>query len=270
MFRLGSRTFARGIHRSFSSDSSVDVSESDGVRSLHLGTDTIQSSMRLSAPYALELPYTRGMMAFLLFSSQVKHVLAIGLGGGSVPKYIHRHLPGVQTKVVEINPQIIRIARSHFEVPEDDERLQVVDGDGVAYLGENPDSAQVLMIDAFDSNGIPMDMCSQEFFDSCAAALTSDGMLMMNIWGSDRNFDVYLQRIEQSFKQRVLMLPTGRPGNIVVIGFRREPADLRWGTLHGRAKLLESKHKIEFLQVVEKLREHNNSTNNRLWLERQS
>jgi len=267
MFRLGSGTFARGIHRSFANDSSVDVSESDGVRSLHLGTDTIQSSMRLSAPYALELAYTRGMMAFLLFSSQVKNVLAIGLGGGSVPKYIHQHLPGMQIKVVEINPQIIRIARSHFAVPEDDERLQVIEGDGVEYLGENSNSSQVLMIDAFDSNGIPADMCTREFFDSCAAALTSDGMLVMNIWGSDRNFDVYLQRIEQSFNQRVLMLPTGRPGNIVVIGFRRAPADLRWTTLRERAKALESNHKIEFLQFVEKLRDNNAGTNNRLLLE---
>lgn len=267
MFRLGSRTFARGIHRSFANDSSVDVSESDGVRSLHLGTDTIQSSMRLSAPYALELAYTRGMMAFLLFSSQVKNVLAIGLGGGSVPKYIHQHLPGIQIKVVEINPRIIRIARSHFEVPDDDERLQVIEGDGVSYLGENPNSSQVLMIDAFDSNGIPADMCTQEFFDSCAAALSSDGMLVINLWGSDKNFDVYLQRIENSFNRRVLMLPTGRPGNIVVLGFRRVPADLRWTTLRERAKALESNYKIEFLQFVEKLRDNNASTNNRLLLE---
>lgn len=267
MFRLGPRKFARSIHRSVVDDSSVDVSESDGVRSLHLGTETIQSSMRISAPYALELAYTRGMLAFLLFSAQVKNVLAVGLGGGSVPKYIHHHLPEIVTRVVEINPQITRIARSHFHVPEDDERLQVIEGDGAAYLRENPATAQVLMIDAFDSQGIPADLCSQEFFDSCAAAVTGDGLMAINLWGSDKKFDVYLQRIEQSFNQRVLILPTGRPGNIVVFGFRRAPADLRWATLRERAKALESHHKIEFLQFVEKLRDHNPNTSNRLLLE---
>ena len=265
MFRIGTR-LVRNIHRSVSAESSVDVSELDGVRSLYLGTDTVQSAMRVSAPYALELAYSRGMMCVLLFSTKLRDILAIGLGGGSVPKYIHQYLPEITTRVIEINPQIIRIARSHFQVTENDERLQVIEGDGVLYLTENLNSVQVLMIDAFDSNGIPADMCTQAFFDSCAAVLKSDGMMAINLWGSDRNFDVYLQRIEQSFNQRVLMLPTGRPGNIVVFGFKRAPTDLRWTTLRERAKVLELTHKIEFLTFVEKLREYNPNTSNRLLL----
>jgi len=264
MFRLGS--IARSIHRSVMKDT-VDVSESNGVRSLHLGSPTVQSAMRVKAPYDLELSYTRGMMAYLLFSNKVTDVLGVGLGGGSVAKYIHHCLPAVKTRVVEINPQIIQIARSHFAVPEDDERLQVIEADGAVYLKENPGTTQLLMIDAFDSKGIPSDLCTQDFFDTCAEAVTLDGMLVMNLWGSDRNFDVYCQRIEQSFNQRVLILPTGRPGNIVVFGFKRLPRDLRWASLRERAKALESEHKIEFLEFVEKLREHNHSSNNRLLLE---
>lgn len=264
MFHIGARS-ARSIHRSVAKESSVDVSEIDGVRSLHLGNDTVQSAMRINTPYALELAYSRGMMCVLLFSNAVKDVLAIGLGGGSVPKYIHQYLPEITTRIIEVNPQVIRIARSHFQLPENDERLEVIEGDGVLYLAENPNSTQVLMIDVFDSHGIPADVGSQAFFDDCAAALKSDGMMAMNLWGSDRNFDMYLQRIEQSFNQRVLILPTGRPGNIVVFGFRRTP-DLRWTTLRERAKALESTHKIEFLEFVEKLREHNPNTNNRLLL----
>ena len=266
MFRAGNR-LARSIHRHFGAEVSVDVSEVDGVRNLHLGNDTVQSAMRLKAPYALELAYTRGMMAYLLFSDKVTNVLAVGLGGGSVPKYIHHHLPQVTTRVIEINPQVIRIARSHFALPEDDERLTVIEGDGVDYLLAHPNSAQVLMIDAFDSFGIPDAMCTQAFFDSCAEALTLDGMFAINLWGSDKNFDIYLQRIEQSFNQRVLILPTGRPGNVVVFGFKRTPVDLRITSLRERAKRLEQDHKIEFLEFVEKLRDHNQSSGHRLLLE---
>jgi spermidine synthase len=262
------RKFVRGIQRA-AQKSDVEVSESNGVRSLHLGSSTIQSSMRLQAPFELELAYTRGMMSFLLFSDKIRHVLMIGLGGGSIPKYIHHHLPEITTHVVEINPQVIRVGRSQFMVPEDDARFSLIEGDGIEYLNGNQDSAQLLMIDAFDSNGIPSDMGSQEFFDSCAAALVRDGMMAMNLWGSDRNFDIYLQRIEQSFDQRVLMLPTGRPGNIVVFGFKRAPADLRWVTLRERAKALEATHGIEFLNFVEKLREHNPGTGSRLLLDRE-
>lgn len=263
-FRLGSRRTGRSIHRNVSDGNSVDVSESEGVRSLHLGSVTVQSSMRVTAPYDLELTYTRGVMMFLLFRPQARKVLLIGLGGGSIPKFIHHYLPELSMRVVEINPQIISVARSHFYLPEDDVRLQVLEGDGVAYLRDHPGSAEVLIMDAYDSKGLPPDLCSQDFFDNCAEALSDDGLLVINLWGSDRNFDVYLQRIEQSFGHRVLVLPTGRPGNIIVFGFRRPPADMRWASLRERAKQLQSAYKIEFLEFVERLRDHNQHTSNRL------
>jgi len=77
-----------------------------------------------------------------------------------------------------------------------------------------------------------------------------------------------LQRIEQSFNGMVLTLPTGKPGNIAVFGFKREPADLRLASLRERAKALEQTHKIEFLQFIEKLAEHNPSSSNRLFMTR--
>lgn len=245
---------------------SVDVSEVDGVRSLHLGSSTVQSAMRIRDPFALELTYSRGMMCFLLFNPEVKHTLAIGLGGGSIPKYIHAYCPEIVSKIIEINPRIIQVALSQFYVPKNDERLEVLEGDGLLYLAEHDNATEVLMIDAFDGNGIPPNFCSQDFFDQCASTLTHDGMLVINLWGSDKKFDVYLQRIEQSFNGKVLVLPTGNPGNIAVFGFKREPADLRLAHLRERAKMLEKTHKIEFLKFVEKFAEHNASSNNRLFM----
>jgi spermidine synthase len=61
-------------------------------------------------------------------------------------------------------------------------------------------------------------------------------------------------------------LPTGKPGNTAVFAFKREPADLRLASLRTRAKELERTHKIEFLQFVEKLAEHNPSSSNRLFM----
>lgn len=245
---------------------SVDVSEENGVRALHLGSVTIQSAMRIRDPFALELTYTRGMMCFLLFNDNIKNVLAIGLGGGSLPKYIHAYCPEISTKVIEINPRIIQVARSQFFVPDNDEHLEVIEGDGLLYLAEHASDADVLLIDAFDGNGIPPDFCSQDFFDQCSNALKSDGILAINLWGSDKNFDIYLQRIEQSFAGKALILPTGKPGNIAVFGFKREPNDLKLSSLRERAKMLEKTHKIEFLQFVEKLAEHNQSSNNRIFM----
>lgn len=264
-------SFNRKIHKSVANGNIVEVSESNGIRSLHLGSITIQSSMKVREPFELELAYTRGMMGFLLFSDQMKHVLTIGLGGGSVPKYIHAHCPEISQTVVEINPQIIKVARSHFYVPENDKRLNVIEGDGIDYLTKNRTNTDVLMVDAFDSIGIPPDFCSQDFFDSCAnslraGTLTNNGIFVINLWGSDKKFDIYLQRIEQSFENKVLMLPTGKPGNIVVFGFKQLP-DLRIIQLRERAKKLELMHKIEFVSFLEKLCEHNPHNHKQFFLE---
>lgn len=253
--------FNRKIHKSVNHNNIVEVTETNGIRSLHLGTVTIQSSMKVSAPFALALAYTRGIMGFLLFSDHTKNVLSIGLGGGSVPKYIWQNCPQIAQTVIEINPQIINIARSHFYVPDNDERLTIIEGDGIEYLAKHSNSSDVLLIDAFDNMGIPLNFCSQDFFDSCASVLktgafSNNGIFAINLWGSDKNFDIYLQRIEQSFENRVLMLPTGKPGNIVVFGFKKLP-DLRIAFLRERARLLELSHKIEFLNFVEKMCEHN-------------
>ena len=266
MLRVG-RKIARSIHKAITNEDSVDVSEIGGVRSLHLGSDTIQSSMRVKEPNALELRYSRGMMVYLLFQKQPRDLVVLGLGGGSIPKYVYHHLPQVRTRVVEINPRIIEVARSHFYVPDNDERFEIIEGDGAAFLRENPGTTSMLMMDAFGSHGLPADLSSQDFFDSCFEAITLDGMCAINLWGSDKNYDVYLQRIETSFHGRMLVMPTGRPGNVVVFGFRRAPSDLRWSTLRVRAKALEAEHKIEFLEFVERLREHNPSTSNRLLFE---
>ena len=264
MFRLSGGRFSRRAQRVVASDQGVDISESDGVRGLHLGSVTLQSAMRLSAPFDLELAYTRGIMAFLLLAPQARHVLAIGLGGGSIPKFIHHYLPQLQTTVVEINPQVIQVARHHFLLPPDDARLQVIEADGVDYLRQQPASAEVLIVDAFDSQGLPPEFCTQQFFDSCAAALLENGLMAINLWGSDSNFDVYLQRIEQTFSSRVLVMPTGHPGNIIVFGLRGPPAELRWNRLRERARALQKNLGIEFLEFVRRLRDNNPASTNRL------
>ncbi len=259
--------FNRKIHKSVDDGNVVEVIEVDGVRSLYLGSITIQSSMRTKNPNALELTYSRGMMCFLLFSDKVKSVLSIGLGGGSVPKYIHANCPEISQTIVEINPQVIATARSHFYVPENNEKLNIIEGDGIAHLAENCASADVLMIDAFDALGIPPDFCSQDFFDSCEMALTDCGIFVINLWGSDKKFDIYLRRIEQSFGDKVLMLPTGKPGNIVVFGFKNQPKVLM-ANLRERAKNLEFAHKIEFINFFEKLCDHNPHNNKQFFVDR--
>ncbi len=95
---------------------SVDISEETGVRNLHFGSDWIQGAMRIARPWSLELAYTREMMAGLLMrptGQWPRSALLIGLGAGSLAKFIYRTLPDCRITVVEINPQVEFIARQY-------------------------------------------------------------------------------------------------------------------------------------------------------------
>ena len=47
----------------------IDISEESGIRYLHFGSEWVQGAMRIRKPDALELDYTREMMAGLLLSA---------------------------------------------------------------------------------------------------------------------------------------------------------------------------------------------------------
>lgn len=235
----------------------IGIIEMDGLRTLHLGTPISQSSMRIDRPFELVHPHSRALLSFLLFAPRARDVLTIGLGGGSVPKFLHRFAPGIRTRVVEIDADVIAVARSHFQLPDDDDRLQVIPGDGAKYLSAHRDAADALLLDIFDGLGTPQNLYSQEFFDDCRAALAGGGPALIHLWSFDVQFDLFVERIGRSFAGRVLKMPVGETDSTVVVGLPPEAGELAWATLAERAALLETTYGIEFGTIVEDLRKAN-------------
>lgn len=237
----------------------IGIIEMDGMRTLHLGTPISQSSMHIDRPFELVHSYRRALMSFLLFAPRARDVLAIGLGGGSVPKFIHRFAPGIRTRVVEIDADVIAVARSHFEVPADDDRLQVIHGDGAEYLRDHAGSADALLLDIFDGLGTPQNLYSQQFFDDCLRALTGSGPALIHLWSFDAQFALFVERISRSFEGRVLKMPIGDTDSTIVVGLPAGGGEPAWATLAERAALLETAYGIEFGTMVEDLRSANPS-----------
>jgi len=238
----------------------VVVSEEDGVRSLHLGGEHIQSAMRIDAPDDLELDYTRTMMAFLLLHPRPRECLMVGLGGGSIPKFIHRRMPGVRMRVLELNPAVITAARSLFNVPEDCARLRVELGDGARAVHEADASCDVLFVDGFDDGAQVPDLVSEEFYTAAHRALRAPGVLVVNFFGHDRRFDRYLQRIEAAFSGCVVCLEAREDGNVIVFALKGAPASITWDELRRCAAKLEQKLGLPFERCVPGLRKMNRWT----------
>ncbi|MSQ62978.1 MAG: spermidine synthase [Betaproteobacteria bacterium] len=234
------------------------VSEERGVRHLHVGGEAIQSAMRLDDPFALELDYTRCMMAFLLFHPQPRRALMVGLGGGSLAKFFHRRLNGLRTHVVEYDEWVIATARALFHVPADDARFIVEHGDGVEALA--PECCDLLVVDGFEDEATPAAMVSQAFFDAAWCALEEPGVLVVNFMDDDPDFDRNLQRIEHAFGGAVIAFQSLRDPNIVVIGLKGAPIGIKWRELRARAVSLERAYGLPFPRYVERLRTLNRWT----------
>jgi spermidine synthase len=241
-------------------DRSVTVAEERGVRSLHIGGHAIQSAMRLSSPDTLELHYTRAMMSFLLFRPEGGEVTMIGLGGGSVAKFIHRRLPSVKLTVVEIRPEVVAAARAFFELPPDDERLAIVVADGAQYLPTRPSSCDVLLLDGFEDGRQPPALCSQAFYDAAYDALRPGGLMAVNFMAFDGKLDVFLQRIEKSFRGRVLLVDAADKVNLIALALKEGPARLAWSELRGRAQAFKDLLGLPFDRFTSSLRERNRHT----------
>lgn len=191
------------------------VYESPTSKALHFSISEIQSRMDLRDPYALNLEYTQTMMGFLVFLPRPRRIVMIGLGGGSLAKFCHRYLPQTFVQVVEINPHVLAL-RDHFHVPPDGERFHVIHGDGaqvVRYRATRPD---VLMVDGFDSNGLPARLSSQRFYDDCYEMLQPGGMMVANLHYGHRQYPLHLDRIERSFNGAVLVVNDSDLSNSIV------------------------------------------------------
>jgi len=234
----------------------AEVRERDGVRTLHLATSTVQSAMRLARPDDLELSYTRAMMACLLFVERPRAWLLVGLGAGSIAKYVHLRLPRASIRAVEIAPEVVSIARSHFGLP-DDERLAVEVGDGATYVERHASSADALLIDAYDGRSQAPALGTAGFYRACRAALRPGGVAAINLWSSVPEFDATLRHIENAFDGRCLCLPAERPGNVIAFGLDAVPRDLSWTGLAALAGALEASHPLEFRRFVAGLKTMN-------------
>ena len=233
------------------------VSERAGVRTLHIGSDTVQSAMRLARPNDLELSYTRSMMAFLLFMPAPRRALLVGLGGGSVAKFMYHRLPSVHVKAVEVSADVVAIARGYFHVPEDNPRLEVVIGDGAEYMAREDVAADAVIVDGYDADAHAEELASQSFYAACRERLSPGGMFVVNLWGGDRLFATLLQRIESAFPHGTLCLPAERPGNVIVFGFKDTAGPFEWKKLMARAERLEDDLGLEFSRFAAGLRKMN-------------
>ncbi|SDG35962.1 spermidine synthase [Duganella sp. OV458] len=180
-------------------------------RLLEFQPGMVQSEMLLSRPDALVLSYVRAMMCFVLFHPAPEHIVMVGLGGGSLAKFCYRYLPHARITVLELDPQVIAL-REQFAIPRDNDRFRVIQADAVDYMHQLEHSADVLLVDGFDADGLPPPLGSASFYADCRRALRPGGVMVANIFSYDPHYAAMLRRLRKAFEGRICWF-TGIAGN---------------------------------------------------------
>ncbi|MGB8855594.1 MAG: fused MFS/spermidine synthase [Burkholderiales bacterium] len=241
------------MHNDFGS---IETSEEAGVRYLHFGSDWIQGAMRIRRPNALELAYTREMMACLLLRNDEawpKQVLLIGLGAGSLLKFFYHYLPQTKITVIEINPEVVPVARHFFKLPEDPRRIRIEIADGVEYVSRKGRRFDLIMIDGFDADAKPGQLDSMPFYESCRARLADKGMLVVNLLGGSKIHKAALARLHDTFDGNVISFPSEDKGNLITFASESELNQVTDEELKTKARSLKADTGLDLLPTLERL-----------------
>ena len=169
------------------------VVEADGVRSFYHGT-TLHGSQWSRADGTIESRstyYGIGTPYFELLSSLARRpspqtIGLAGLGTGSLACYAR---PGDEVRIYEIDPAVVRLARTHFAALRDcapDANVAV--GDARLLLEREQVPLDFLALDTFSSDSIPVHMLTAEAFQIYLRVLAPEGILAVHI--SNRHLDL--------------------------------------------------------------------------------
>lgn len=228
---------------------SLLVVDSNGERTLRFGQEAVQSKMSLENPTKLLLEYTRLMTMALLFNSKPQNVLFMGVGGASIPKFIHKYFPECHLHLVDRSPLIPDLCRNYFDFPKS-ERLHTHMDDVYNFIKTTESKYDLIFMDLSD---IPTVESNLDFFELCKQRLKDkDSIFIWNTWQTTpkKLIKDCLQRASQSFGKNMIVLPGQTELNNIFLMFNREMKKTNLTELLQKASDLETLTHQAFPQML--------------------
>ncbi|HTD95435.1 MAG TPA: fused MFS/spermidine synthase, partial [Edaphobacter sp.] len=158
-----------------------------GVLMRMLLNGTIQHGTQLFAPGLTRTPTTYyakdsgvGLALENCCAAHPRNIGVVGLGVGTIAAYGN---PGDRIRFYEINPAVLPIAQNLFTYLRDSPaQITIAQGDARTSLaGEAPQHFDVLVVDAFSGDAIPLHLLTTEAIALYRRHLTPDGILAFHV-----------------------------------------------------------------------------------------
>ena len=205
------------------------------------------------------LEYTELAHCGLLYKPKPDKVLVVGLGGGTIPRDMHHYLPEAEIDVVELDPEIAKVAKKYFRF-RTDEKLRVHIADGRMFVrkllrDKIETKYDIVILDAFNSDYIPFHLMTREFLQQVQGILTDDGVVVANVWYTNRLFDAELKTFLAVYGRSQVFFGA-RSGNALLVAPGPDAELISKEQAAERASDLQAEHDFAFdmREVAERLR----------------
>ncbi len=178
-----SRSAEKTLYRKASRYATLVVTENEhGLRTLRFGDDPdAQSVVKVGDPDHVEFEYVQAMPVALTLVQEPKRVLIVGLGGGSLPGLLRQHYPQMTIDVVDIDADVVAVAKKYFGFRED-AAMHVYVEDGRRFIDKCQRPYDIIFLDAYGPENIPYDLATKEFLLAARRAVGPRGVVAGNVW----------------------------------------------------------------------------------------
>src|SRR5882757_2374091 len=184
------------------------------------GYDYTESVANLTDPDDLPVRYTQVMTVGVVYPPEVRRVLMIGLGGGSISSYLGRFMPDATIDTIEIDPGVINAAKTYFGMRET-ARVRYLEGDGRVYLNRHKETYDLILVDAFQGGYVPFHLLTKEFYALLRQHLAPGGAAVFNVHDGTKLYASTLLTLAAAFPS-VHLYPSGQ-GEVAAV-VTAEPA----------------------------------------------
>ncbi len=220
------RTDRTVLHEKTSAYNTIVVTdEGNGLRALRFGRSGVrQSVVKLGDPDHLALPYTPVALVGLALSGEPSRFLIVGLGGGTLPMFLRKHYPNTTIDVVDIDPEVVAVAKKFFGFRED-RLMKASVGDGRRFIEKSRQPYDVIFLDAFGANSVPAHLTTLEFLQAVRRAVTPGGVVVGNLWGRIANplYDEMVRTYQEVFDELLILDVRGAGNKILLALPRKQP-----------------------------------------------
>jgi spermidine synthase len=167
-----------------------------------------ESTSSLSNPDELPVAYTRTMMLGAIYPDELRRCLMIGLGAGSMPTYLARHLPNLVIDNVELDPGVITASKNYFGVRETP-RMHMIESDGRVFVTRTNETYDLILVDAFRGGYVPFHLLTKEFYTLLKQRLSPKGVVVFNVHSGTKLTDSTLVTLRSVFPKVDLYYSSG-------------------------------------------------------------